>query len=139
MTSQVELQDALRAGSRQSGAGRRFRRSVEALVIGQIAIALLVLSAAGLITRSLMKLERVELAFEPSRLLIAELALPTRGSVTRGSSSRSSTACYRGSRRFLGCARSPPYSPPHSSRQEGFSAGSRPRGRAPTRRLRIRR
>ena len=51
----------------------------EALVVGQIALALLVLSAAGLITRSFMKLERVELAFEPSRLLIAELGLPYQG------------------------------------------------------------
>jgi putative ABC transport system permease protein len=76
VTSRVELQDALRAGTRQSGAGRRFRLATEALVVGQIALALLVLSAAGLITRSLMKLQSVDLAFEPSRLLIAELALP---------------------------------------------------------------
>src|SRR4029078_10110174 len=33
------------------------------------------LSAAGIITRSLLKLERAELALDPSRLLIAELAL----------------------------------------------------------------
>jgi predicted permease len=79
VTSRVELQEALRSGSRQSGAGRRFRLGTEALVVGQVALALLVLSAAGLITRSFMKLERVELAFEPSRLLIAELALPYEG------------------------------------------------------------
>ena len=78
-TSRVELHDALRAGSRQSGASRRSRLGTEALVVGQIALALLVLSAAGLITRSFMKLERVELAFEPSRLLIAELGLPYQG------------------------------------------------------------
>ena len=78
-TSRVELHDALRSGSRQTGAGRRFRLGTEALVVGQIALALLVLSAAGLITRSFMKLERVELAFDPSRLLIAELGLPYQG------------------------------------------------------------
>ncbi|MEZ0335451.1 MAG: ABC transporter permease [Gemmatimonadales bacterium] len=78
-TSRVDLHDALRSGSRQSGTGRRFRLGTEALVVGQIALALLVLSAAGLITRSFMKLERVELAFEPSRLLIAELGLPYQG------------------------------------------------------------
>ena len=43
--------------------------------MGQVALALLVLSAAGLIARSLIKLERAELSFEPSRLLIGELAL----------------------------------------------------------------
>jgi putative ABC transport system permease protein len=76
IASRVEVQDALRAGSRQSGASRRFRLGTEALVVGQVALALLVLSAAGVIGRSLVKLERVDLALEPSRLLIAELALP---------------------------------------------------------------
>ena len=72
-------EDALRSGSRQTGAGRGFRLGTEALVVGQIALALLMLSAAGLITRSLMKLERVDLAFDPTRLLVAELALPYEG------------------------------------------------------------
>jgi putative ABC transport system permease protein len=44
-------------------------------VIGQIALALLVLAAAGLIGRSLINLQRADLAFDPSRLLVAELAL----------------------------------------------------------------
>ena len=79
VASRVELQDALRAGSRQSGAGRGFRLGTEALVVGQVALALLVLSAAGLITRSFLKLERAELAFDPARLLVAELALPYEG------------------------------------------------------------
>jgi predicted permease len=79
ITSRVELQDALRAGSRQSGASRRFRRGTEALVVGQVALALLILSAAGVIARSLTKLEQVDLALEPSRLLIAELAVPYEG------------------------------------------------------------
>jgi predicted permease len=41
----------------------------------QVALAVLVLSAAGLIGRSLIALERADLAFDPSRLLIAQLAL----------------------------------------------------------------
>jgi len=76
VTSRVELQDALRSGTRQSGASRRFRVGTEALVVGQVALALLVLSAAGLITRSLINLERVDLAFDPSRLTFAELSMP---------------------------------------------------------------
>ena len=74
LTSRVDLQQALRSDARQS-AGRRRRLATEALVAAQLAVALLVLSAAGIITRSLMKLERAELALDPSRLLIAELAL----------------------------------------------------------------
>jgi len=77
-TSRVELQDALRTGARQSGGGRRFRAATQALVVGQVALALLVLSAAGLVARSLLALRRVDVAFDPSRLLVAELALPDR-------------------------------------------------------------
>jgi len=75
-TSRVELNDALRTGSRQSGMGRRFRLGAQALVVGQVALALLVLAAAGLVTRSLLALQRVDVAFDSSRLLVAELALP---------------------------------------------------------------
>jgi predicted permease len=74
LASRVELQEALRSGARQT-VGRRSRLTTEALVAGQVALALLVLSAAGLIARSLVALQRAELSFEPSRLLIAELAL----------------------------------------------------------------
>ena len=51
-TSRVELHDALRSGSRQSGAGRRFRLGTEALVVGQIALALTLLIVSGLMIRT---------------------------------------------------------------------------------------
>src|SRR6266550_8098648 len=74
ITSRVELERALRSDPRHS-ASRRSRRATEALVAGQLALALLVLSAAGLIARSLIKLERAELSLEPSHLLIGDLTL----------------------------------------------------------------
>jgi len=74
MTSRVELQRALRSDSRQSGS-RRSRFVTEALVAGQVALALVVLSGAGLIAKSLVKLQGAELSLEPSRLLIGELAV----------------------------------------------------------------
>ena len=74
MTSRVELQQMLRSGARQTS-GWLSRFVTEGLVAGQVALALLVLSAAGLIGKSLIKLERADLSLEPSRLLIAELAL----------------------------------------------------------------
>lgn len=74
ITSRVELERVLRSDTRQS-AGRGSRFVTEALVAGQLALALLVLSAAGLIAKSLVTLERAELSFDPSRLLIGELAL----------------------------------------------------------------
>jgi predicted permease len=74
VTSRVDLERVLRSDARQS-ASRRSGLATEALVAGQVALALLVLSAAGLIARSLFKLERAELSFESSRLLIGDLTL----------------------------------------------------------------
>lgn len=74
MASRIELQQVLRSDTRQS-ASRHSRLAAEGLAAGQVALALVVLSAAGLIARSLIKLERAELSFDPSRLLIAELTL----------------------------------------------------------------
>lgn len=76
MSSRVEAHDTLRAGARQTGGSRGIRLGTQALVIGQMTIAVVVLSAAGLLTRSLIALERVQVAFDPTRLVVAELALP---------------------------------------------------------------
>jgi predicted permease len=74
LSSGVQWQRALRSGTRHSASGRS-RRATEALVAGQLALALLVLAAAGVIVKSLIRLERADLSFEPSHLLIGELAL----------------------------------------------------------------
>jgi putative ABC transport system permease protein len=74
ITSRVELERVLRSDTRQS-ASRRSRLTTEVLVAGQVALALLVLSAAGLIVRSLIKLQRADLSFESSGLLIADLTM----------------------------------------------------------------
>jgi putative ABC transport system permease protein len=66
-------QTALRSGARQT-AGRAWRIAREGLVAAQVALAVLVLSAAALLGRSLAKLERADLAFDASHLLVAELA-----------------------------------------------------------------
>ncbi|HEV8216925.1 MAG TPA: ABC transporter permease [Gemmatimonadaceae bacterium] len=77
VTSRVDVQEALRSGTRQSSGSRRFRMASQALVVGQVALALLVLSAAGLLARSLLALERVDPEFDRARLLVAELAPPS--------------------------------------------------------------
>jgi predicted permease len=78
LASRVDAQQALRAGVRHT-AGRRARRLRETLVAAQVALALLVLSAAGLVGRSLLALGRADLAFDPARLVVAELAYPVDG------------------------------------------------------------
>jgi len=74
ITSRVDLERVLRSHTRQS-TGRRARLAREVLVAGQVALALIVLSAAGLIVRSLINLERVDLSFQASGLLIADLTM----------------------------------------------------------------
>ncbi len=72
--TRVQAQEVLRSGERHS-ASRRSRLLAEALAAGQVALALLLLSAAGLIARSLLELERAKLSLDPSHLLIGELAI----------------------------------------------------------------
>ena len=74
ITSRVDLERVLRSDTRQS-TGRRARLAREVLVAGQVALALIVLSAAGLIVRSLINLERADLSFQSSGLLIADLTM----------------------------------------------------------------
>jgi predicted permease len=78
LASGVELRSALQGGARAGGTPRS-RRATEGFVIVQVALAVLLLSAAGLIARSLLNLERVDLAFQPEPLLIAELAVRSDG------------------------------------------------------------
>jgi len=48
--------------------------AAEVLVVAQIALAAVSLTAAGLVTRSFVKLQQVDLSFEPGDLLVATLA-----------------------------------------------------------------
>ena len=73
VTSRGDLLRTLGSGVRHSG-GRRSRLVTELLAAGQLAIALVVLAAAAVITRSLVALERVNLGLEAPRLLVAQLA-----------------------------------------------------------------
>jgi predicted permease len=64
----------LRAGAQSLSGGRGHRRAREALMIAQVAAAVVVLSGASLIARTLLELQRAELGFEKDRVLIVELA-----------------------------------------------------------------
>ena len=64
------------AGSRSATASRRSTRTKQLLVVVQSALAVLVLTAAGLLARSLVNLQRVDLGFERDRVVVAQLAMP---------------------------------------------------------------
>src|SRR5207245_2102040 len=64
-----------RSGGRGAtgGAARRGRRG---LVVAQVALAVTVVATAGLLTRSLLRLQAVEMGLAADRLVFVELALP---------------------------------------------------------------
>ena len=68
--------DALREGGRTGSDGRRMRRWGDALVIGEVAVALLLATGAGLLVRSFWELRRVDPGFKPGSVVAASLALP---------------------------------------------------------------
>jgi putative ABC transport system permease protein len=67
---QRHLRDVRSSGSRRAVNLRR------ALVVGQVAVAAVLLVGAGLLGKSLARLSAIELGFSPSQLLTMRLALP---------------------------------------------------------------
>jgi putative ABC transport system permease protein len=70
------LVDALKESGRGGGISGRQRRIQQALVIAEIALALVLSIGAGLMIRSLSALSQVSPGFEPSHLLTFRIALP---------------------------------------------------------------
>jgi len=71
--------DVLNAGSRGtgSGGGQAWRqRSNDALIVAQLALTMVLLSGAGLLARSFVRLVRLDPGFDATHLVVAELRLP---------------------------------------------------------------
>ncbi len=78
------LQQTLRAGSLSiSGKGSQFRLSMS-LVIGQIGLSVVVITAAGLMLHSLYSLSRVNPGFRTDRTVTAEVSLDTAACAKKG-------------------------------------------------------
>ena len=69
----VDLAAGGTRGAARGGLSQRFRRT---LVIAEIAVATLVLSATSLMITSLIRAQRVDLGFEPNHVLMSRLQLP---------------------------------------------------------------
>lgn len=74
--SNPDLVGSLKEGDRASGRGTRASRMGRALVISQVALALILLLGAGLTIKSLAKLVGVNPGFNPKNLLTLEYRLP---------------------------------------------------------------
>ncbi|HET7215679.1 MAG TPA: ABC transporter permease [Terriglobia bacterium] len=74
--SRVDLNEALKAGGRGvGGAGGRPSRSnlSNSIVVGEVALSLVLLAAAGMLVRSLLKLRNVNPGFNQKNVLIASI------------------------------------------------------------------
>ena len=74
--SRVELQEAMREGTRGAGQGGRSVRVRSALVVGQVALALVLLVGAGLLLESFARLRGTSPGFDPSLLVAVHVQPP---------------------------------------------------------------
>jgi len=75
-TSKVDLNDALKAGSRGAVGGQGSRRLRGFLVVSEVALSLVLLIGAGLLIRSFERIQNASPGFRTDHLLTARLSLP---------------------------------------------------------------
>ena len=79
--TKIELADATRQGGTRSIIGGRAVRTRSVLVVSEVALAVVLLTGAGLLTKSLIALDRVALGFQPGNTLVMKA---TRHAVATG-------------------------------------------------------
>lgn len=72
----INLVDALREGSQQATVGGARQRLRGALVVAEVALAVVLVVGAGLMVRSLSALGRIDLGFNPDQVLTMRLSVP---------------------------------------------------------------
>jgi putative ABC transport system permease protein len=74
--SRGNLFEPLKSGGRSPMTGPRAQRSRSVFVVAEIALAMILLVGASLLTRSLLSLMRVDTGFDPRNTLTAQVTLP---------------------------------------------------------------
>jgi putative ABC transport system permease protein len=75
-TSQADPYSALKEGGRSQTGGHARQRLRSALVVGELALALVLLTGTGLLLKTISSLGKVNPGFEPEGVMTAALALP---------------------------------------------------------------
>lgn len=75
-SAKPELTEALKEGGRGASSGVRRNQLRNALVVSEIALALVLLIGAGLLVKSFVHLQNVNPGFNPKNVTTAELSLP---------------------------------------------------------------
>jgi putative ABC transport system permease protein len=79
----TNVNDTLKEGGRTGTVGGGHARLRSALVIAEIAVALVLLAASGLLLRSFEKMRQVDLGYRPDHTLVASYNLPQKQYVTQ--------------------------------------------------------
>ncbi|MBN1509538.1 MAG: ABC transporter permease [Sedimentisphaerales bacterium] len=74
--SDVRTGQMLKEGAVQTSRGRRWQHVNGGLVISQVALSLILLMGAGLLTRSLLALQSIDLGFRPENVVAMQIKLP---------------------------------------------------------------
>jgi predicted permease len=72
----TNMNDTLKEGGRSGSVSASHARLRSALVVGEIAVALLLLAASGLLLRSFKKMQSADLGFRPEHIATAKYSLP---------------------------------------------------------------
>ena len=75
-SAKPELTEALKEGGRGASSGARRNQLRNALVVSEIALALVLLIAAGLLVKSFVRIQNVNPGFNPKNIVTTELSLP---------------------------------------------------------------
>jgi putative ABC transport system permease protein len=76
IASRTDVSEALKEGGAQAGAGPAAHHLRAVLAACEIALSLILLAGAGLLARSFLRLNAVELGFDPHNLLVATVDRP---------------------------------------------------------------
>src|SRR5215475_13178967 len=76
--AQINLHESLKEGGRGASGSPTNKRIFGALVVSEVALALIVLAGAGLLLNSFLRLLRVDIGVQTSNLLTVEVNLPSK-------------------------------------------------------------
>jgi putative ABC transport system permease protein len=75
-SARLDLTEALKEGGRGAGSGRHRHRTLNLLVVGEVALAMMLLIGAGLLINSFVRLQQVNSGFDEKNLLTARIDIP---------------------------------------------------------------
>jgi putative ABC transport system permease protein len=75
-TSKTDLNESLKEGGRNSGAGASRHRLRNVLVTAEVAMTMVLLIGAGLLMKTVVKLQAVNTGFNPQQVLTMNMSLP---------------------------------------------------------------